>query len=200
MSAPTIHSTSSSPAFNQQPSQRLAEPVREDEIALHYMLARLREQFSQARQSSVRAPILYLPERDGRQHRIVLLNNMPLHTDERFVFVGFFGRKRTSADSSMLDALDAELIQELYEYPHMLSYSSLELSDGSWGNLVLMNSPQGAVHWAGSARHAYAAHKVAPACYTTIRLHSGVVTLHGAAEAALHIQRTKHFEYAGASC
>jgi hypothetical protein len=123
---------------------------------------------------------------------------MPLHTGEKLAFVGFFGQKRASADAGQLDALDAELIQELYGYPHMLSYSSLELPDGSWGNLVLMSSPQGAIHWAGSARHAYAAHQVAPACYDTIRLHSGVVTLNGTAEAALHIQRTKYFDYAGA--
>lgn len=164
------------------------------------MLAQIQEHFSQAEQPAGRSPILYLPERDGRQHRIVWLNNIPLHTSERFAFVGFFGRKRASADAGLLDALDAELIQELYDYPHMLSYSSLELPDGSWGNLVLMSSPQGAVQWASSARHAYAAHKVAPACYTTIRLHSGMVTLNGSAEAALHIQRTKHFDYARASC
>jgi hypothetical protein len=200
VSAPTIQPTSSSPAAKEYLSPGAAELAREDVIALQYMLAQIQEHFSQADQLTARSPILYLPERDGRQHRIVLLNNMPLRSGETLAFVGFFGRKRTSADAGLLDALDAELIQELYDYPHMLSYSSLELHDGSWGNLVLMSSPQGAVHWAGSARHAYAAHKVAPACYTTIRLHSGIVTLHGAAEASLHIQRTKHFDYAGASC
>ena len=200
MSSHAIHYTSSTPASKEHLSQGLAEPAREDVIALHYMLARLQEHFSPANEIAARSPILHLPEPDGRQHRIVLLNTVPLQTGETCAFVGFFGRKRTSADAGLLDALDAELIQELYDYPHMLSYSSLELHDGSWGNLVLMSSPQGAVHWAGSARHAYAAHKVAPACYTTIRLHSGIVTLHGAAEASLHIQRTKHFDYAGASC
>jgi hypothetical protein len=195
-----IHYTSSSPASAEQHSQGLAEPAREDVIALHYMLTRLQEHFSPAAGVATRSPILYLPEPEGRQHRIVLLNTMPPHSGERLAFVGFFGRKRISADAGLLDALDAELIQELYDYPHMLSYSSLELRDGSWGNLVLMSSPQGAVHWADSARHAYAAHKVAPACYTTIRLHSGVVTLNGADKAALYIQRTKHFDYAEASC
>jgi hypothetical protein len=199
VSAPTTHPTSSAPVAKEF-YHGAAEPAREDVIALHYMLARLLEHFSPADEAAARSPILYLPEHDGRQHRIVLLNSMPQHTGEKLTFVGFFGRKRTSADASLLDALDAELIQELYDYPHMLSYSSLELPDGSWGNLVLMSSPQGAVHWAGSTRHAYAAHQVAPACYTTIRLHSGMVTLNGAADAALHIQRTKHFDYAAASC
>jgi hypothetical protein len=200
VSAPTIHSTSSSPAFKEHPPQDSAEPAREDLNALHYMLARLQEHFSPADGVVARAPILYLPEHDGRQHRIILLNSVPVHTGEKFTFVGFFGRKRVSADASLLDALDTELIQELYNYPHMLSYSSLELPDGSWGNLVLMSSPQGAIHWASSARHAYAAYHVAPASYSSIRLHSGVVTLNGAAEAALQIQRTKHFDYVGASC
>jgi hypothetical protein len=200
VSTPTLHSTSSSPAFNEHLPQGFAEPAREDIMALQYMLSRLQEYFSQADSMAALPPIVYLPELDRRQHRIVLLNNSSLRSGGTFAFVGFFGRKRMSADLGMLDALDTELIQELYDYPQMLSYSSLELHDGSWGNLVLMSSPQGAVHWAGSARHAYAAHKVAPTCYTTIRLHSGVVTLNGTAEAALHIHRTKHFDYAGVSC
>ena len=195
MSTPTIHSTSSSPAFNEHLPQGFAEPAREDVIALQYMLAQLQEDYSQADRVAALPPIVYLPELNGRRHRIVLVNNSSLRSGGTFAFVGFFGRKRTSADASLLDALDAELIQELYNYPQILSYSSLELHDGSWSNLVMMSSPEGAVHWASSARHAYAAYKVAPACYTTIRLHSGIVTLSGAAEPELHIHRTKHFDY-----
>ncbi len=91
-----------------------------------------------------------------------------------------------------LDALDAELIRELGQYPQMLSYSSLELAGGSWGNLVVMSNPQGAVDWASSARHAYAAYTIAPICYTSIRLHSGALTLNNAVDDTLHILRTKH--------
>jgi hypothetical protein len=130
----------------------------------------------------------------------VVLNADALRSGGQLPFVGFFGRKRASVDADMLDVLDAELIEELRHNPHMLSYSSLELPDGSWGNLVIMGSPQGAVDWAGSARHAHAAYTIAPACYLTIRLHSGVLILNGPAHGELQIRRTKHFDYAWGNC
>jgi hypothetical protein len=168
---------------------------------LRVMQARLYAHIFQATSVPVQLPYtLYLPEPDGRQHRVVVLNESTLRIGGQLPFVGFFGRKRASVDASLLDALDAELIEELRLNPHMLSYSSLELPDGSWGNLVIMGSPQGAVDWAGSARHAYAAYSIAPACYLTIRLHSGVMTLSGLAHDDLQIRRTKHFDYAWGNC
>jgi len=196
VSLPPFQPTST-PASEQHPAPGLAEPARQDAITLAYMLSRLRGHFGRGDAAVAQPPIVFLPERNGYQHRIVLLNNSFLHSARTLAFVGFFGRKRESADTSLLDALDAELIQELYAYPHMLSYSSLELHDGSWGNLVLMSSPRGAIDWAGSARHAYAAYDIAPACYSSIRLHNGLVTLDGMDEAVFQIQRTKHFNYAG---
>jgi len=165
------------------------------------MQARLHEHINQAEGAPTQQPYtLYLPEPDGRQHRVVVLNESTLRIGGQLPFVGFFGRKRASVDADMLDALDAELIEELWRNPYMLSYSSLELPDGSWGNLVIMGSPQGAVDWAGSARHAHAAYTIAPACYLTIRLHSGVITLNGPAHGELQIRRTKHFDYAWGNC
>ena len=165
------------------------------------MQARLHEHINQAEGAPTQQPYtLYLPEPDGRQHRVVILNADALRSGGQLPFVGFFGRKRASVDADMLDALDAELIEELWRNPYMLSYSSLELPDGSWGNLVIMGSPQGAVDWAGSARHAHAAYTIAPACYLTIRLHSGVITLNGPAHGELQIRRTKHFDYAWGNC
>lgn len=137
----------------------------------------------------------YLLEADGRQHRIVVMNGGALQHGGRFAFVGFFGRKRPEADGEALDALDRELMAEFAEFPQLLSYSSLEMTDGSWANLVIMSSPEGAIHWAKSSRHSYAVREVAPRCYSTIRLHSGALVAGDVSPNGLQIQRTKHFVY-----
>jgi hypothetical protein len=189
------------PPFQAHPPQTHADPSEPDAVTLRIMLARLYAQISKATGTPAQLPsTLYLPEPDGRQHRVVVLNEGALRIGGQLPFVGFFGRKRASVDADMLDTLDAELIEELRHNPHMLSYSSLELPDGSWGNLVIMRSPQGAVDWASSARHAHAAYTIAPACYLTIRLHSGVLILNGPPHGELQIRRTKHFDYAWGNC
>ena len=137
----------------------------------------------------------YLREPGGRQHRLVLLNPAPLRAGAARTFVGFFGHKRPGADSEALDALDLELIHELRDYPHILSYSSLELASGDWANLVVLTNPEGIAAWAASARHGYAAREVAPQCYTSIRLHIGTLTLGTDLRGQLEINRTKHFVF-----
>ena len=201
MSVPSITTITAGPAFQAHPPHAQADVSVPDAVTLRTMQARLYAHIIQTTGTPAQLPYtLYLPEPDGRQHRVVVLNEDTLRIGGQFPFVGFFGRKRASVDASLLDALDAELIEELRHNPHMLSYSSRELPDGSWGNLVIMGSPQGAVDWAGSARHAHAAYSIAPACYLTIRLHSGVITLSSSTPGELQIRRTKHFDYAWGNC
>ncbi|HEU4327560.1 MAG TPA: hypothetical protein VFS21_30755 [Roseiflexaceae bacterium] len=168
-----------------------------DLVALHYMQSRLLDFLSRAEppQGGDRWATLYLPEPRQRCHRVVLLDSTGFQPGEQRTFVGFFGQKRPEVDGRVLDALDEELIAELYDYPALLSYSSLERADGSWGNLVLLRGPEGIAQWANSVRHAYAAQEVAPRCYTSIRLHIGTLTLGAPAHEALRVSRTKVFEF-----
>lgn len=140
-------------------------------------------------------PIVFLPEPDNRQHRVVLVNAPELRLNRELTFVAFFGYKRAEIDAKMLDELDHELIHEFIAYPHLLSYSSLELSGGSWANLVLMSSPAGITHWAESQRHAYAVREIAPKCYHSIRLHRGVLRTGIAPESDVEFRRTKLFVF-----
>ena len=169
----------------------------DDSAALHYMLTRLYQYARHMGDMLMHAlpNTVYLREPDGRQHRIVLMNAGALQPDAELTFVGFFGQKRPGVDFSALDALDQELIQEFRDYPHLLSYSSLELVDGTWGNLVVMTGSHGLVSWAGSARHAHASQEFAPRCYLTIRLHRGTFTAANSQQPALQIQSTKHFDF-----
>lgn len=166
-----------------------------DAAALDYMAAQLHRFVQDAVTRADSLPVVFLPEPDGRQHRVVLVNAEALRSKGELTFVAFFGYKRPEIDAKILDELDQELIQEFIGYPHLLSYSSLELSDGSWANLVLMSSPAGIAHWAESQRHAYAAREIAPKCYRSIRLHRGVLRTGIALESDVEFRRTKLFAW-----
>ncbi|MBC8161062.1 MAG: hypothetical protein H7Z42_07565 [Roseiflexaceae bacterium] len=168
-----------------------------DTAALRYMRARL-HRFIQTEPAVERthAPhIVYIPEPDNRQHRVVALNSAALLSGVVLTFVAFFGHKRTDSDAAQLDALDHELIHECLKMPQLLSYSSLELSDGSWANLVLLQSPDGIARWVESPRHAYAAHEVAPKSYREIRIHRGTLPAGLEPHGAIEFHRTRHFAY-----
>ena len=167
-----------------------------DIAALRYMHTRLAHAIDDSEPAASPPPhIIYLPEPQRRQHRVVLMSAAALRAGTDLTFVGFFGQKRPGLNDSVLDALDIALINEFQDYPHMVSYSSLELAGGAWGNLVLMSSPEGITRWAASTRHAYAARQVAPHCYTTIRLHRGVLAAGAGPNSALQLRDTKLFEF-----
>lgn len=137
---------------------------------------------------------LHLQQPDGRAHRIIILNRLRLLSNAPMSVVGFFGQRRPEADPSMLQELDAELIEELNAHPSMLSYSSCELSHGAWANLVVLADPQGARRWRESARHVFAASQVAPRYYTTVRIHNGALPGGLASPALIHV-RTLYYDF-----
>lgn len=192
---PTIQRYTSTSKHTPEPNGWLAH---HDAAALRYMRTRLYEHVTQLTNDSAdqRFSLVYLPEPDNRQHRVVLVNVAALLQSNELTFVAFFGHKRRDVDATMLDSLDHELIREFEAYPHLLSYSSLELSDGSWANLVLMSSPEGIARWAESQRHAYAARELAPDCYTSIRLHRGSLSAGIDPNGLVEFARTKHFAFA----
>ena len=171
---------------------------RQDAEIVRYMRERLYAYVSliDARMTSGTGQMIYLREPQNHQHRVVLLNMPVLQASDALTFVAFFGEKRADADAATLDALDHELIREFHAFPHLISYSSLELADGSWANLVLMSSPEGIMRWAESQRHQDAAHHVAPTCYRSIRLHRGTLNTGIAPSGQITFARTKHFAFA----
>jgi hypothetical protein len=128
----------------------------------------------------------------------------PIICDERalrmardLAFVGFFALKRAGLDHSPLTQADDELIGEFGRHPGILSYSSLELPDGNWANLILLDPPEARDHWRQSLRHAHAAAELAPRHYTAVRLHHGVFPggLLSGADAVL--VRTRYLDFRG---
>jgi len=90
--------------------------------------------------------------------------------------------------------MDKKLIVELINTPGLLSYSSLELRDGRWCNLVLFSGPETKMHIRNSELHAYAAYQLSPRYYDWIRLHNGIMP-GGLARNEMLLQKTKFYQF-----
>jgi YD repeat-containing protein len=153
------------------PGRAFADPAQSaaDLAALRTMAARLRRLLEEP----AAGRIVEDREPDGRQHRVVLGAADRLGAVRDLGLVGFFAVKRVGLDHAALTRTDDELIEELPGHPGILSYSSLELADGNWGNLIVLDPPEAGERWRTSGKHAWAASELAPRHYTVVRLHNG---------------------------
>jgi hypothetical protein len=172
-----------------------------DLATLELIRARLRQTLAeqasaldQADQSEVHVQYYY--EEQQRLHRIIIRDHAALATTGELAVVGFFGEQRGKANAALLQDIDTELIQEFLQHRYVLSYSSLELADGNWGNLVILQHIEGIEHWRSSQRHAYAARELAPQYYARIRLHNGLLPS-GLNSAHLMLTSTKYYDFEG---
>jgi hypothetical protein len=138
--------------------------------------------------------IQYVKEEHERLHRMVILSRQLLLNAYPLTVVGFFGERRGEANPALLQDVDTELVQEFLQHIYVLSYSSLELADGNWANMVLMLGAEGIQHWRASHKHAYAARELAPQFYHTIRLHNGALP-DGLSSPNLKLASTKYYEF-----
>ena len=170
-----------------------------DLAAAARMLAEIQHQVRHGEPVPARTRPLVAERREagGRLHRAILFDPRRLGDGRDLVWVGFFGVKRREVDSAPLTKMDEELIQELPAHPDILSYSSLELDDGDWGNLILLDGDEAREHWRNGARHAYATRELAPRQYLYVRLHQGILPGGACAGRAPVLRRTKYFDYHG---
>ena len=183
------------------PGRRFASPEHShtDTAILAYMRARLLETLRAANLApddplNREMYVQTLPEDGARLHRMVILSRQALLGAAELTFVGFFGHKRGDANPAILQDVDTELLQEFLNHTYVLSYSSLELPDGNWANMVLMQHAEGIEHWRASQKHAYAARDLAPQFYSTIRLHNGTLP-GGLAGPQIALNSTKYYDY-----
>jgi hypothetical protein len=168
-----------------------------DLAAASRMLAEIRHQVGRGASVPARARPLVQERREanGRLHRAILFDPRRLGDGRDLVWVGFFGVKRQGVDTAPLTAMDDELVRELPTHQDILSYSSLELDDGNWGNLIILDGDAARETWRTGARHSEAVRELAPRVYIHVRLHQGVLPGGATAGRALALRRTKYFDY-----
>jgi hypothetical protein len=134
-------------------------------------------------------------DHDGKVVREVVCNCPALLAGGPLFVVAFLGHRRTDLDTTILSAVDDDLIHEFPLHPGVLSYSSFEHDHGNYVNLVLMDGPGARDHWRVSSRHAYAARDLAPEFYVHVRLQNAVLPRGLSDPAGLRLVATKYYDY-----
>ena len=170
-----------------------------DAAMLEYLLHKLRTAILLSpQQSDTTQPFIhYFAGYQGCMHRVVLYKSPELFAQQALPFVGFISKKKTILAASVVDEIadiDKTLILEFMQNSELLSYSSLELEDGNWCNLVVFNSVSAKTHIEHSHTHQHAAYRMAPQYYDWIRLHNGVITRESMHD-QLTIERTKYYTF-----
>jgi hypothetical protein len=164
-----------------------------DLTAVRLMLATIRRLTGGP--AGARPFVLEAREADGREHRTVVCDGARLQDGRDVGWVGFFAVKRRDVDATPLHARDDELIREFPAHPGILSYSSLEVGGGDWGNLILLAGDAAREHWRTSERHAHAARELAPRHYTDVRLHLGLLAGGVGVAGAPILRGTRYYDY-----
>jgi hypothetical protein len=170
-----------------------------DLVVLRYMARRVFMTLRSLDQTTatMRPLLYYLEERRRRIHRMAIYNPQELSLNNELAFVGFVSGRQKPIRASVvaeLHAVDEKLVAELVGVPGLLSYSSLELHDDKWCNLVLLNDPAVKLHLKNAETHRYAAYELAPSHYEWIRLHNGTMPA-GLAGDVMVLQKTKYYMY-----
>lgn len=165
-----------------------------DHAVLSFMLADLQALLTSAAAVEAYKPIEWIVH--GRKRRTIVCDPMALNSEKVDVnVVGFFGERNDERDGTPLEEANAEIVLEFRNYPGILSYNSMELTDGNWANLVLHDKPDTREYWRASRRHAEAAEELSPLYYRTVRIHNGILPggLHGGEE--IRIESTKYWDF-----
>jgi len=134
---------------------------------------------------------------DGFTHRVLICNEDRLVEHPQLCLVGFFGDRRTGVDIAPLEEANAAVVAEFAKYPGILSYSSVELPDGNWVNIVLHDDPVDTEYWRKSELHARAVEMLSADHYKNVRIHNARLTARLLDRPEVVPIRTKYFDYSG---
>ena len=114
--------------------------------------------------------------------------------------VGFFGSRRLASEGGLgpevdpIDDLDVQLTAEFRDHPVIASYSTIEMHDGFWANLVLHSVPSDAERWRASGVHKGAV-RMSPTLYRDVRIHNGRLPGGVGSSDGVVLHRTKYWDY-----
>jgi len=173
---------------------------RFDLIVLKHITRRLQLTLCQLDQPAPveKSPLRYdLLERHKRTHRQIFYRYEALFSQEPLPFVGFVSRKKANLEPHMqteLDSADSLMLQELIQLDGVISYSSFELRNGDWYNLVVLKSVETKTHIKSSRTHVHAVSHLSPHYYSWIRLHNGLFP-QGLNHTEMYLQTTRLYRF-----
>ncbi len=131
----------------------------------------------------------------GLRRRTIVCDPTRLLQRRDVEMVGFFGDRRAESDGAAVDEVEVELHREFRNYPGILSYSSIELVDNQWADLVVHAEPSDRQVWRDSRVHVYAAEELAPRVYHNVRIHNGCIPDGAIGSETVVIETTKYWDY-----
>lgn len=130
----------------------------------------------------------------GLRRRTVVCEPVEILRRDTVCVVGFFGDRRTDLPHDSVDAIDVSLLDEFRSYPGILSYSSIELADDYWANLVVHAEPADREAWRTSRAHLNAV-DLSPQLYSSVRIHNGHIVGGVTGNRAVSLDSTKYWDY-----
>ncbi|MGI9597416.1 MAG: hypothetical protein ACR2QK_14730 [Acidimicrobiales bacterium] len=131
----------------------------------------------------------------GLKRRTVICDPAALLVPGDVLIVGFCGDRRSTGEAAGVDHAELDVIAEFPDYPGILSYSSVELVDNQWANLVVHTSPTDRREWRHGKVHIRAAEELAPLVYHNVRIHNGGIRNGPIGSDTVAIVTTKYFDY-----
>lgn len=139
--------------------------------------------------------IVHQPSRDNWFYRLVIARPEILVQPGELAFVGFLGHRREDANLELADEFDQILVNEIPDYPGLLSYSTMALVSGDFSNLVIFTDNSVKEQWSKSKAHEQAVRKLSPDFYVSIKLYNGQLPGGLADSRALQLTRIKYYDY-----
>ncbi|MGD2049386.1 MAG: hypothetical protein PVH03_07825, partial [Chloroflexota bacterium] len=117
--------------------------------------------------------IVHRPSRDNWFYRLVIARPEILVQPGELSIVGFLGHRREDANLELADEFDQILVNEIPDYPGLLSYSTMALVSGDFSNLVIFTDTSVKEQWSRGKAHEQAVRKLSPDFYVSIKLYNG---------------------------
>lgn len=137
---------------------------------------------------------LIIDEPDGRYHRFFVPRPTVLSQAKDIYLVGFFSHKQAGAALDHFGDLDNRLIEQLPRFQEILSYSTMALPDGDFGNLVLLSDEEVKLKWMQGNIHSRAV-ELSPAYYQFVRINNGMLPEGIMQPDSLKITRVKYYDF-----
>jgi len=129
------------------------------------------------------------------RRRTVICRPEPLLRFGDLQFVGFFGDRRPNSATSGIDDIELDVVSQFANYPGILAYSSIELVDDQWANLVVHETPDDREAWRKCPVHRRAVDLVSPRAYSGVRIHNGHIPGGVVGSAAPVLECTKYWDF-----
>ena len=130
----------------------------------------------------------------GLARRLLICDEQRLRAHPSLCVVGFFGERRTELDIGPLEQANSAIVRQFTSYPGILSYSSVELPEGHWANMVLHDDPIDTEYWRRGALHVEAV-RLSPAHYRNVRIHNARLTAGVLMTPGFTVSRVKYYDY-----